>query len=277
MRVDRRDDVLDGRLESHRERRLGDQLARLWADDVHADDPLILPRRDDLRQPVHLAQRQRTARRAEVVASDLHVGAVLLFGLGFGQAHLRDLGMCVHDVRRDVVAHHSVLAEDGVNGDLALRRCHVGELRRARITDTVADRPDAGDVRAHPVVDGDSQAVRREAGLLDTRKICDPAGSEENVLAFERLLLPVDLGTHRHARPGALHLGHLRVRAHFHAAQLERAHQGADELRVGVRDRLREHLENSDVASDLREERAELEPDRAPADHDQTFRDLGER
>src|SRR5438093_12233420 len=99
--------------------------------------------------------------------------------------------MRVHDVRRDVVAHHSVLAEDGVNGDLALRGCHVGELWRARITDAVADRPDAGDVRAHPVVDGDSQAVRREAGLLDARKARDPAGPEGNMLALERTLIRV--------------------------------------------------------------------------------------
>src|SRR5712691_11629809 len=56
---------------------------------------------------------------------------------------------------------------------------------------------------------------------------------------------------------GPLYLGHLRVRPHFHATLLERADQDADELGVRVGDRLREHLEHGDVASDLGEEGAE--------------------
>src|SRR5439155_1025105 len=132
VRVDRRDHILDGRLEADRERRLGDQLTRLRSDDVDADDAQVLSSRDDLREPIDLAQRERAPRGAEVVARDLHVGAVLLLGLRFGQSDLSDLGVRVHDIRRRVIAHHGALAKDGVDGDLALGRRHVCELRGAR-------------------------------------------------------------------------------------------------------------------------------------------------
>ena len=97
------------------------------------------------------------------------------------------------------------------------------------------------------------------------------------MLALEGLLLPVDLGAHRHDRPVPLHLGDLGVCANFDAPLLEPAHEEANELSIGVRDRLREHLEHGHVASDLREERPELEPDRAATDDDEALRDLGER
>src|SRR5438876_2002274 len=277
MRVDRRDHIFDGRLQAHRERRLGDQLARLRADDVYADDPLVLARRDDLRESVRLAERERATGAPEVVARGLHVRAVFLFRLGLSEPNLRDLRMCVNDVRRDVVVHRCVLAEDGVDRDLALRRRDVRELRRARIADAVTDRPHARDVRAHAVIDGDAEAVRGEASLLDTRKVRDPAGPEEDVLALERLLLPVDLGVHRHDGPGALHLGDLRVHSNLDTALLERAHEETHELGIGIRDRLRQHLEDGHIAPDLRKEGAELETDRTAADNDETLRGLRER
>src|SRR2546428_6089937 len=272
--MDRRDHVFDGRLQAHRERRLGDQLARLRADDVYADDALILARRDDLREPVRLAERERATGAPEVVARGLYVGPVLLFRLRLSEPDLRDLWMGVHDVRHDVVVHRCVLAEDGVGRDLALRRRDVRELRRARVADAVADRPHPRDVRAHAVIDGDAEAVRGEAGLLDTRKVRDPAGPEEDVLALERFLLPVDLGVHRDDGPAALHLGDLRVHSDLDTALLERAHEETHELGIGVRDRLRQHLEDGHVASDLRAEGAELGPDRTAADDDETLRDL---
>src|SRR5439155_12187288 len=85
-------------------------------------------------------------------ARDLHVVAVLLLRLRFGEPDLRDLGMRVHDVRYDVVVHRRILAQDRVDRYLALRRRDVRELRRPRVADAVADRPYALDARAHALV-----------------------------------------------------------------------------------------------------------------------------
>jgi hypothetical protein len=63
VRVDRRDHIVRRRLEAHRERRLGDQLTGLRPDDVNADDALILPGGDDLRDAIALAKRPRAAGR----------------------------------------------------------------------------------------------------------------------------------------------------------------------------------------------------------------------
>src|SRR4026209_424268 len=104
-RVVPRDPCVGRRFETHRERRLGDQLAGLRPDDVHADDALILPGHDDLRNAAALAKRPRAAGCPEREACGLHVFAVLLLRLSLGQPDLRYLGMRVHDVRHYVVIH----------------------------------------------------------------------------------------------------------------------------------------------------------------------------
>src|SRR5205823_4945238 len=83
--------------------RLRDQLRRLRSDDVHADDPLILAGRNDLRLTLRLAERERAGARPKAESRDFHLGAVLPLRLRLGQAHLRDLRVRVDDVRHDVV------------------------------------------------------------------------------------------------------------------------------------------------------------------------------
>ena len=185
--------------------------------------------------------------------------------------------MCVDDIRDDVVIHRGVLAQDRVDGDLALGRRDVGELRRSRIADAIADRPYAWDVGPHALIDGDPEPIGRQARLLDAREVRDPAGAEEDLIALERFLLSLDIGGDRDARTVPAHLGHLRVRTYLHAAGLEGAHEGPHHIGVGVRDGLREHLEHGHVGADLGEECPELEADRAAADHYEALRRLRER
>src|SRR3954471_16032328 len=148
------------------------------------------------------------------------------------------------------------------------------ELRSTRVADAVADRPHPGDVRPHAVVDRYAETIRRETGLLDAREVRDPTGTQQNVVPFEGLLFAVDLGAHRDCRAGPLHLNDLRVDSYLDAAMLERTEQKTHELGIRVCDRLRKHLEHRDLTSDLGEEGAKLEPDRAAADHDEALGNL---
>src|SRR5712691_2450351 len=150
------------------------------------------------------------------------------------------------------------------------------ELRGARIADAVPDRPHTADARAHPVIDGDPESIRRQSRLLDPGEIRDAAGAQQHLVAFEALLLPVDLGDDREDRARALHRRDLRARPYLDAARLQRAHEEADKLGIGERDRLREHLEHGHLAPDFGEERAELHAHRPGADHQQAPRDLSE-
>src|SRR5258706_1962954 len=150
------------------------------------------------------------------------------------------------------------------------------ELRRADVADAVADRPDAAHVRAHPVVDDEAEALALEAGVLDAAVVRDAARSEKDLVAFDRLRLPIDLVGHRDGPALACDLSDLRVRLHLDALGRERSHEQPDELGVRVADRLRQHLEHRDLRADLGVERAELHPDRAAADDDEPLRDLGE-
>ena len=192
MRVDRGDDVIDARLEAHRERRLRDELAGLRSDDVRAEDPPVRAGRDELHQAVALAEGERPARGLEREARRLRVGVPLL-RLRFGEPDRRHLRVGVDDVRDHLVVHLRVLAEDHVDRDLALGRSDVGELRRADLADAVADRPDAAHVRAHPVIHDEAEALALQPRALDAAVVRDAAGAEEDLIALDGLGLPIDL------------------------------------------------------------------------------------
>src|SRR3989442_6059518 len=144
------------------------------------------------------------------------------------------------------------------------------------MADTVADGPPPADIGTHPLVDGDAKAVGGEPGLLDAREIRDTAGTEQHLIALDRLVLPVDLRADRNAGCCPHHLGDLRVRAHLDAAPLERAQEETYEIRIGVCDGLRKHLEDRDLAPDLGEERPEFQADNPAADHHKALADLCE-
>ena len=192
---------------------------------MHANDALVRPRGDELRHTLGLSQGERTPRPGEWEARGLHRVAELLLGLRLGEADRRQLGVRVDDIRHEVVVHARILSEDRVHRDLALRRRDVRELRRARVTDAIADRPDTAHAGAHVLVDGDAEPVGGEAGLLDPRVVRDSPGAKQHLVGLEALRLAVDLRGNGHGRAVAADLSDLRVREHLEATRLEHAQE----------------------------------------------------
>ena len=104
MRVDREIDFLDRELVRARDDELVDQLRRVRADDVGAEDLAVLRVANDLHEAFGLARRARAAVRREGELADLVV-ELLVLALLLGEADRRDLGMAVRRVRDVAVVH----------------------------------------------------------------------------------------------------------------------------------------------------------------------------
>ena len=162
MGMDGEADVLGVAAHLDRQRRLGDQVAGVGADDAAADQPAarLVPQR--LGQALVAPERQRAPARRPG-EHRLAEGEPLGLGLRLGDADPGDFRIGIGDRRDRLGVEGGLVAARDLRRDLALVRRLVGEHRLA---DDVADREDMGNVGAHLPVDGD------EAALVDR----DPRG-----------------------------------------------------------------------------------------------------
>ena len=146
MRMDREVHFLDRELVRPRDDELVNQLRRVRADDVRAEDLAVLRVANDLHEALRLARRARAAAGHERKLPDLVV-ELLVLALLLGEADRRDFGMAVRRVR-DVAVVHSVraLAGEQLGQDDAFALALVREHRRAG---DVADGVDALGGRLH--------------------------------------------------------------------------------------------------------------------------------
>src|SRR5690606_23639175 len=174
-------DVLDGELGAFREDDLRDELRRLRADDVGAEDLARARVRADLDESLGFADRDGLAVRAERKASDLHV-ASRLARFGLRETDARDLRLAVDaggDARR--VEGRRILAAEMVDRVKSLERGRVSERGR---TDDIADRIDTGDARLQVAVDRDERPSRLHADPLEAEILdvsADARGDEDDV------------------------------------------------------------------------------------------------
>ena len=168
-----------------------DQLGRLRADDVAADQLAVLLVADDLDHAAAVAVDGAGADRAVVDLADDDVEA-LLARLLLGEPERADVGRAERRAR-DVDVLDRVRLQPGrvLDGDDALVGGLVGERRAV---DEVADRVDALGRRAQRAVDLDQPAVvELDAGLVEPEALdVGPAAGGDHE--------PVDLGRSRRRR-----------------------------------------------------------------------------
>src|SRR5690606_37097706 len=163
-------DLVDGEVPLLRERELGQELGRVGADEVAAEELAVRRVGDELDEPGRVAEAVRLAVRHEREGRDLDVVA-LVARLLLGETEARDLRLAERRAR-----HHAVVAEreglgaaDGLGRDDALR---LRDVREHELRGDVADRVDVLDVGAHDVVDRDGAALGElDAGVLEAEAL----------------------------------------------------------------------------------------------------------
>src|SRR6185436_3768080 len=131
---------------------------------------------DDLHEAFRLARDLRAAEHAEREGADDDVEAAF-FSFGFGETDAADFRIAVRAARDVIVVDRlRILSGDSLRENYALGARQMRELRmRARAhRDDVANRGDAGDVRAEEIVDFDVAAlVDHEAGFFRAEPVGD--------------------------------------------------------------------------------------------------------
>src|ERR1043165_5998223 len=207
VRVNRAAQLFCGRLQLHPDAGFGENLGRVRADDVNAQNLVVLGFADDLDEAFFFADDARLARSGEGELADLHIVAKLA-RLRFRQAGRADLRVAVsttwHEPQVDGL--HVLLARDLFDGEDALFRREVREQwRRNHIADGINVWLACSQVFVNlyaPALDLDLRAFNPQAF-----KICHPAHGDEQHLCFERDLFAVLVfAGDAHARVRLLHL-----------------------------------------------------------------------
>src|SRR5215218_452726 len=250
-----------------------DQLGRLRADDVAADQLAVPLVADDLDHAGAVAVDRAGADRAVLDLADHDVDA-LLARLLLGQPERAD-GRGAERRARDVDVLDRVGLQPGgvLDGDHAL----VGGLvRERRAQDQVADRVDALRGGAQRAVDRDQAAVvELDAGLVEPERLDvgpAPGGDDEVV----RLALLVAVGE-RDLVVVRLHVLDQRPRVDRHVLLGELAAGGLGDVGVLGREHAVERLEEQHVGAEPAERGRDLRARRAGADDGERLRQLLQR
>ncbi len=274
MRVDREVDLLDRELILARDDQLVDDLGRVRANDVRAEDFTVLRVADDLHEPVRVARGARAPVGRERELADLVVELALL-GLRFREADRGDLGVTVGAVRYIRVVHRMrMLPRDQLREHMPLARTLVGEHLVAR---HIADRVDVGRTRPELVVDLDEPTLRElhagfpEPGRVGVRR---PTGCDEHLLDGHVALLPARFDSERDGILTDFDVRHLGAGEDFNSALPERLRHFGGAVGVFEREDLRRDLDDGDFSAVGVEHVAELAADRARADDEHRLRRL---
>ena len=273
MRVDRKSDI--GGVAAHfdRECRLGDQIARIRADDAGADDSMRLFVEEQLGQAFITPERQRASIRRPRERRLFVLDATRL-RVGLGQAHPCDLGIRVGHRRNHARIEESFLAMRHFGCELALVRCLVCQHR---LTCDIADRENVRHVRAHLTIN------RNEAALVDDdagRFGVDALAVRAATYRDQHFVIELRFGSFL-ALEGDLdavllrfefgHLGlHQDLLIALGNALLERTHQ----IAIAAGNQPVGQFDDADFGAERRIDRGHLEADNAAADDQQTFRQI---
>ena len=188
-----------------------------------------------------------------------------------------DFGTGVDDAGNDVVVHVAVLARQDFGDRDAFVLGLVGEHRPG---DDVADGVDARHVGGEMVVDDDTAALSRDAGLFEPEpvRIGLAADGDEHDVGLESLRLAAGGRFDRDLAPvRGLHLGDLVREAEFDSLFLEHALELPGDLAVHAGQDAVEEFDHRDLRAEPPPDRAELETDHAGADDEQPLRHRGKR
>ena len=126
------------------ENAFGDEVARVWSHDAHAEYALGIGIDNELGLAFDAPNGMRFAQSGPGEAHDIDF-SVLFAGVGFGQAHPGNFGVGVHDRGDECVKRRGFTGEN-FGGDFAFVRGFVG---KAGTWNGVADCKEAGVVCTH--------------------------------------------------------------------------------------------------------------------------------
>jgi concentrative nucleoside transporter, CNT family len=276
MRVDAVGHVAGHRAHLDREDALRDHLARVHADNSHAQHALA-PRIDEQLRPSFGAAQRDGAPRGHPGEFDLLVGDVLRLGVVLGQAAPGDLGVGEHHRRDGPRSELRWLAENRFDNHLGFSGRLVGQ---ARLAADIADRQDMRGRSATLWIDFNVTAlVELHPGLLQTesRAIGPPADRHEHavvgllgghVLSFEGRENPLF---------ACLDAGDLGVQVERLELLPQAILQRLDQVAVYGRQEAVGELDDGDLRTECRVDGADFQPDVAPADDQQPLGDVGEQ
>src|SRR5271166_576599 len=276
MRVDDVRQVFRRALHLQGDHRLGNQLGRGRADDVHAQDFTVLGIGNDLHETVVLAHDAGSRVGGEGELANLDV-VTLLFGFGLGQADAADFGMAVGRVgNARLVDRLGRFAGNVGDGDDAFHGSRVRQLRIAH--GNISDGVDARFGGPHIFIGLDEATVDFDLRVFDTDvfRAGGAANRDQHLVGFELLLLAVHGKGHRYAVFSALDLLDLGVHKAVDAALAVDAHQFLGDFLVFHGHVTRQHLEDDHVGAERLINAGELDSHGAGADHDQRFRNVVE-
>ena len=267
MRVDGQRQVGGVRVHLDRQRRFGDQVARVDADDAGADDPPAGGVEQQLGQALRPAQGEGAAGSAPR-EDGLLVGRAVLPRFGFGQAHPGHLRIGVGHGRDDPRLEAALLPRRDLRRDLAL----VGRLvRQHRSGRQVADREDVRHVgpllivdrHEAALIDQDARGLGAEAVAVGTAADRDEHSPEQAGAGLAVVTL------HRHHEAVLLRLdpGHAGCRVDVLQALGKPALEGPHQIPVDAGQQLRQQLDDGDPVAQGGVDRRNLQPNDAAADH----------
>src|ERR1044071_2004349 len=276
VRVDDAPQLFGRRFEVEGDDGLVNDLGRVRADDVDAQQLVVLRLADDLDEALLLAEDARLARGREGELRRLHVVAQLL-RLRLGQTDGRDLRVAVgargHVAQVDRVR---LLAGDLLDGEDALLRREVREPRRR---DHVADGEDPGLARAAELVHLDRPALDLDLRPFEPEpfQVRHAPDGDQKHLRFETDVAALRvLARDADARVRSLDLFELRARQALQAALAERLLKRLGNLLVFERHDARQQLDERRLRAEARVDGGELGADRAGAHDDERLRHLFE-
>ena len=126
------------------ERAFGDEVARVWSHNAHAEHALGIGIDNELGLAFDAPNGMRFAQSGPGEAHDIDF-SVLFAGVGFGQAHPCNFGIGVHDRGNECVKRRGFTGEN-FGGDFAFVRGFVG---KAGAWNSIADCKETGIVCTH--------------------------------------------------------------------------------------------------------------------------------
>jgi len=270
-------EVVGGRAEFHRESKLRDEVGSPGAHEVRAHERLRCLFEQELHKPVGRVHRDGLADRAEGHLADEDLQALRL-GLLLREPDHRNLGVREHGARHRAEVRGRGQPRDDLRRHDPLLRGPVREVGRPR---AVADREEAGHACRLAVVREDPAALLRalhaerfEAEALD---VWAKAHGDEHLVDLDHLRLAFfGRESHLSASGRLLHILGGRLREELDAAGAQGLLYDPRAVDIDSRQHFLQHLDNRNLGPELREERRNLEPDDAAADHDHRLRDRRE-
>ena len=267
VRVARPRDVLGRGAVLHAQDALGDHLAGVRADDVHAEDLVRGRVREDLDHALGIADGARARVRAERERADL-VLYVSFLELLLGPAHRRELGVRVDDARDRVVVHVAREAGDVLHARDALL---LGLVREHGAVDHVPEGEDRGHLGAEVLVHLDpSQFVGLDAQVLQPQPLREGAparGHQDNIEMVGRRVAAFRRGVRqRHALLGDFRRLHRGLELELHALLLEQPQKGLAYVLIRPGHDVVQKLDHGHLGAQSPPDRAHLEADHACVD-----------